>query len=83
MESKTCRNEILISMKALEARLGREVFRLDEIVNEVLAIGHHRESTIRTHVISRMCAQSPKNHGIVYADLDRVGRGLYRQRRED
>jgi len=33
-----------------------------------------------THVASRMCADAPDNHGTVYADLDRVGHGLYRLR---
>ena len=40
----------------------------------------YSESTIRTHVTSRMCANAPDNHGTTYDDLVRVGRGLYRLR---
>ena len=36
------------------------------------------EATINTHVSSRMCADSPDNHGTTYADLRRVERGIYR-----
>ena len=39
------------------------------------------DSTIRTHVTSRMCADAPNNHGTTYNDLDRVDRGTYRLRR--
>lgn len=64
-------------MRRLERRHGRSVFRLDEIVQEVLSVGApFSEATIRTHIASRMCADAPVHHGTVYADLVRVGRGL-------
>jgi hypothetical protein len=41
----------------------------------------YAESTICTHVASRMCADSPDRHGTTYEDLERLDRGLYRLRR--
>ena len=77
----TCRDAVLASMRRLRSRHGRDMFRLDEIVQEVqAATSNYAESTIRTHVVSKMCKQAPVNHEIVHNDLDRVGRGLYKLR---
>ncbi|MGK7379113.1 DUF7669 domain-containing protein [Planococcus sp. 1R117A] len=38
----------------------------------------YKESTIRTHITSRCCANSPNHHGSVYNDYERIGKGLYR-----
>jgi hypothetical protein len=38
----------------------------------------YKESTIRTHVTSRMCANSPDNHAVTYPDLIRTDVGRYR-----
>lgn len=66
------------AMVALERRSKKSLFGLSEIVSEVMQRGSNYEiSTIRTEITSRMCAQAPKNHGVVYADLDRVNRGMY------
>jgi hypothetical protein len=76
-----CRDEVLAAFERLERRHGRTAFELAEVVQEVQGVGTaYRESTIRTHVSSRMCVDAPDHHGTVYADLDRVGRGLYRRR---
>ena len=75
----TCRQEILAAMRRLRSRTGRETFRLVEIVREVqTTTSSYAESTIRTHVCSHMCRQAPVNAAVVYDDLDRVGRGVYR-----
>ncbi len=76
----TCREAVLDAMGTLEHRLGRQVFRLEEIVREVRSHHNFKESTVRTHVTSRMCANAPDHHGTVYSDLVRVERGLYRLR---
>lgn len=79
--ARTCRDAILEAIDRLERRHGRQAFDLGEIVTETLAVdASFTESTIRTHVSSRMCADAPDNHGTVYADLDRVSRGRYRRR---
>ena len=75
----TCRQEVLAAVRRLRSRTGREAFRLVEIVREVqTATSSYAESTIRTHVCSHMCRQAPVNAAIVYDDLDRVERGVYR-----
>ncbi len=77
----TCRDEVLAAFDRLERRHGSTTFDLAEIVREVEAAGtSYEESTIRTHVSSRMCADAPDHHGTTYADLERVGRGRYRRR---
>lgn len=77
----TCRDEVLAAFDRLERRHGRKTFDLAEVVQEVEAGGSgYEESTIRTHVISRMCANAPDHHGTTYADLERVARGRYRRR---
>lgn len=77
----TCRDEVLAAFERLERRHGRRELDLADVVQEVLASSAYKESTIRTHITSRMCAEAPANHGTVYADLERVGRGRYRRRR--
>ena len=77
----TCRDEILAAFLRLATRTSRDTFSPAEIVKEVRSQGSdYQESTIRTHVVSRMCADAPDHHAVVYADLERVGRGLYRLR---
>ncbi len=79
--ARTCRDAVLDAMARLERRHGSNTFDLADIVAEALAAdSRFAESTIRTHVSSRMCADAPDNHGTVYADLERVGRGRYRRR---
>ena len=78
---RTCRDAVLDALVRLERRHGRNTFALADIVTETLAGDPtYAESTVRTHVTSRMCADAPDNHGTVYADLERVGRGQYRRR---
>lgn len=78
---RTCREEILEAFDLLARRHGRRPFSPAEVVAEVLARGsEHRESTIRTHIVSSMCVNAPPNHAIRYPDLERVGHGQYRKR---
>jgi hypothetical protein len=77
----TCRDAVLDAMRALRDRHGRSAFKLEEIVHEVQSrTSAFKESTIRTHVVSRLCSNAPNNHAVVYKDLERVGPGLYRLR---
>lgn len=77
----TCRDDVLAAFARLMARTSREAFSLEKIVREVRSPGSdYRESTIRTHVTSRMCANAPDHHAVVYNDLERIGHGLYRIR---
>lgn len=77
----TCRDEVLAAFRRLERRHGRKVFAPVEIVDEVMsATSRYPARTIRTEIVSRMCAGAPVNHAVVYDDLERVGRGQYRMR---
>lgn len=75
----TARTEILDALPALRARLGRATFTPAEVVDELQRRGTTlAPRTIRTHVTSRMCSNAPDNHAVVFEDLIRVARGLYR-----
>lgn len=75
----TCRDEVLAAFHGLTRRTGRNVFAITDILKYMKEQGTgHAESTIRTHITSRMCANAPDNHGTTYSDLIRIGRGLYR-----
>ena len=77
----TCRDEVINAMVRLEKRHRKSAFQLNVIVKVVLsATNYYKESTIRTHISSHMCAQAPVNAAVVTDDLDRIGRGLYKLR---
>jgi len=79
---RTCRDAVLDALERLESRHGRRTFLLKDLVDEVLSAGEpFLESTVRTHITSRMCANSPDHHAVTYEDLERVGRGQYRRSR--
>ena len=78
---RTCRDAVLDAFERLETRSGRRAFPLVEIVTETLRHDpQFRESTVRTHIVSRMCADAPDHHATVHNDLERVARGIYSRR---
>ena len=75
----TCRDEILICANRIVTAKGSNDFTIDEILICMQSEGtSYANSTIRTHVTSRMCRNAPKHHGVTYDDLERVERGVYR-----
>lgn len=75
----TCRDEVLAVIPSVSATDG--TFAVEAVVAALRAQGsQYSPSTIRTHVTSRMCGNSPNHHGTVYDDLVRVDRGRYRLR---
>ncbi len=75
-----CRQEVLAAARTLHEE-GRVDFSPVEVIESMQARGtRYAESTIRTHVVSRMCADAPDNHGTTYDDFERVERGHYRLR---
>jgi hypothetical protein len=60
-------------------RLNRPTFTIMDVTREMSGSGY-AESTIRTHITSRMCVNAPDHHAVTYPDLERVGRGVYRRR---
>ena len=77
----TARDEILAALPNIEARSANGSFSPQDVVDELRQRGStHSKSTIRTHVVSRMCANAPDNHARTYDDLERVSDGRYRRR---
>jgi hypothetical protein len=77
----TARDEILAALPAVRVRNGADDFTVDDVIRELRVRGsRYLESTIRTHVTSRMCVDSPGNHAVTYDDLERIATGIYRQR---
>lgn len=75
----TCRDEILQCAKEVMQRSGLDYFTIPEIIKCMESRGSgFAESTIRTHIVSRMCANAPENHAVTYNDLERTDRGEYR-----
>ena len=75
----TCREEILTAASEL-ARISPDGdFTVGDVVQHLQRrASQYKESTIRTHVVSRMCANAPDHHGTVYDDLVRTSHGTYR-----
>jgi transcriptional regulator with XRE-family HTH domain len=77
----TARSEILAVARELMRQSADGTFTIAEILAEMRRAGTaYQESTIRTHITSRMCADSPDHHGTTYDDLRRIGGGRYRLR---
>ena len=74
----TAREAILDAIADIQRRTGRAEFTVVEVVRHLKRSGSpYKESTIRTHVVSHMCINSPR-HGANYNDLVRIDRGLYK-----
>jgi tRNA threonylcarbamoyladenosine modification (KEOPS) complex Cgi121 subunit len=76
----TAREQILAAIERIGSGSG-DTFTVAEILEELRSQGSDlAESTVRTHITSRMCGNSPDHHGTTHDDLERVGRGVYRLR---
>ena len=79
--ARTARDEILAAFETLEHRTRRDTFSPAELIDEARKRGaQHEESTLRAHVVSRMCANAPPHHASRTDDLVRVARGQYQRR---
>ena len=77
----TARDEILAVLPLLAVRTQDGTFTPQDVVDELRRRGSsYAPSTIRTHVVSRMCAEAPDHHAVTYSDLERVDAGRYRMR---
>jgi len=78
-EGSSCRTEVLAAARSVLKTSGRDTFTIPEIIAYLRAAGsRYAESTIRTHIVSRMCANAPVHHAVTYRDLVRTDRGEYR-----
>ena len=77
--SMTCRDNILACAKKEIQRSGINEFTLQQIVKLMNSSGTiYKESSIRTHVSSLMCINSPNHHAMKYHDFERISHGLYK-----
>lgn len=75
----TARSEILASVRRVTAGRPDGIFSPADIVSDLETYGTAlKESTIRTHVVSRLCLNAPRNHAHRWPDFLRLGRGEYR-----
>src|SRR5215213_8687327 len=69
-EGETCRDEILECARIVMRESGLDYFTIPEIIRCMAKRGSkYAESTIRTHIVSRMCVNAPDNHAVTYRDL--------------
>jgi hypothetical protein len=66
--------EVLLAARRLCRERGAKTFRVIDIVH---ALPHLKESSVRTHVVSRCCVNAPKNHPHKWPYFRRVARGEY------
>jgi hypothetical protein len=77
-QSKTCRHEILECARVVMQQSGLDYVTVPEVITCMQQRGsRYAESTIRTHIVSRMCANAPDNHAVTYGDLERTGKDIW------
>ena|SRR3569833_296258 len=77
-QPSTCRDEVLGAARNIVRAKRRNEFAVAEVVGDLVERGtKYSESTIRTHVTSRCCRNTPENHAVRCPDFERTGRGLY------
>ncbi len=74
-----CRDEILECVSKILEQYGNEEFTIQEVIDCMRRKGStYKDSTIRTHITSRLCTNAPDHHAVTYNDLIRTNRGTYR-----
>ena len=72
-------DEILDAVNRVIKKTGKNEFSIKDILNEMQkSKSTYAESTIRTHIASRLCVDSPPNHATRYSYFERIERGKYR-----
>lgn len=72
------RGDLLEAARRLTAR-GTVVFSPVELISEARLNGStYPESTLRTLIVSQMCANAPSNHATRHSDFERLSRAEYR-----
>lgn len=75
----SCRDELLTIIRDLVDKRNNNEFTLSEIIHVSKEKNiPYSESTIKTHISSRMCKNSPQNHLVKYEDIERLSRGIYK-----
>ena len=77
----TCRDEILQVARKIVLEKGQNEFTILDIIDGMRRNNsRYEDSTIRTNVVSRLCANAPKNHAVKFDDFERIDHGIYRLR---
>jgi len=66
--------EVLLTARRICRERGEKTFR---VVDVVRALPYLKESSVRTHIVSRCCVNAPKNHPHKWPYFRRLGRGEY------
>lgn len=75
---QTCREELLKVLKELVIKNGRNEFTIVEAIDEMHKNGSfYKESTIRTHIVSKCRVDAPVHHSVTFDDYVRLGKGKY------
>lgn len=78
LSNNTCREEILQTVNFIINEKGVNEFTVKEVVQYMINNNTtFKETTIKTHITSRLCSNSPQNHLVVYNDFKRIKPGLY------
>ncbi|MDP9792451.1 hypothetical protein J2S43_000963 [Catenuloplanes nepalensis] len=76
----TARDEILAALPQVISSSPDGTFLPQDVIDELRRSGStYADSTIRTHIVSRMCANAPDHHARTYDDLERLPNGRYRR----
>lgn len=79
MAFNSCRDEILHTVNVLISTKKKNEFTIEEVIQLMIKNKTiFKEGTIRTHISSRCCVNSPKNHLVTYNDFERIDHGLYK-----
>lgn len=75
----TCRDEVVFAVQSIVKGRGVNRFTVSEVVEYMMARKTpYQESTIRTHIVSKCCINSPRHHAVVFNDFERVEHGVYK-----
>ncbi|MER1987486.1 MAG: hypothetical protein ABS948_16530 [Solibacillus sp.] len=78
MKITTCREQILFAASQITHSKNSNEFTILEILNYLTQQNSpYKESTIRTHITSKMCSNAPNHHAVTYNDLTRIKPGVY------
>jgi hypothetical protein len=75
----SCRDELLSTVRSIVKSKGINEFTPKEVIESMQKnMTAYKESTIRTHIVSKCCINSNRHHAVVYNDYERIGAGTYK-----
>jgi len=77
-----CHEKVLEAAREITARKGINEFAPEEVITYLKSRGtKYKESTIRTHVVSRCTINAPAHHKKRYPYFERISYSLYKVRK--